>query len=547
MNDYIRNNLHEKDSECDKYYRISRTAESKDVLLAFSAVGVSAGKFNGSRALSQFPVNIIYLNCDRNWYLNGVPGLGSTLEETIESLKEIIYSLAKNEGRVIAYGGSMGGYGAVLYACLLEAEMAIATGVEFCLLIEGGATFGLLDNHVDIERIRSVDLAKIVQSSRTQIYLYYGENYYSDLICGLKVSTLNNVSIATLRNFSHSLPPYIQSSYGLTKFIQYHLDHRALYPFGENIVGDLLNYPTLIKNLHSIKNKPHLLEKDEVDYLREQFQEYIDPKRYSNNVVGQASFGLSTLHSSFFSLETAIIYAQQATDFMPSNIYCWLNLARLLFEAKNYKASILAASKAIKYENPNINLDACEAYFLKAEALSVLGKHKTSFNFINRAEKKYLRKGRSEQRRRNRINLFRLEHSRQTMVRILESQNVSVDFSIIEDRDGHFEVSKFDHQTRMIAKDSVDLTFGGLLLSKNSNRIIKRIIAIQSGKVISHAQMNLRSPRLARKYPDNPSSYRARFFIKLKEFAFEKKIYLCSIFNDKERVMIATIYLPLSF
>jgi hypothetical protein len=351
------------------YCKVVNKGDSKDVLLVFSAIGVPKGKFNGTNALKHYNLNIIYLNCNRTWYLNGIPGLGDSLESTIAFLKGLIYSFTHGQGRLIAYGGSMGGYGAILYACLLNAEIAIATGAELKMLIKGGITRKVLksSNINDINKL--IDLHKIINESPTSIYIYYGENYYPDLMSGLEVIEQENVILNSLKNFNHALPPYIDKVYGLQNFIDFHIKERKSFKFLHNELGDLFQYRRLIRTLYQVLYKFESFNKDKKNEIVQYFKDFAIHQKFSDNSKSHALFGLSTAYQKLNHIDLSILACEQSTQLNPSNMLFWMKLAKLIFNKQQYLDVIVVADKIIELEKPEFNLDGFEAFSLKIESL----------------------------------------------------------------------------------------------------------------------------------------------------------------------------------
>ena len=73
------------------------------------------------------PFNRILVRDIRNsWYHRGIPGLGSHVDEVAASLRGLVRSIRPS--RVLTIGQSMGGYAAILFGMLLDADRIIAFG-----------------------------------------------------------------------------------------------------------------------------------------------------------------------------------------------------------------------------------------------------------------------------------------------------------------------------------------------------------------------------------------------------------------------------------
>jgi pimeloyl-ACP methyl ester carboxylesterase len=104
-------------------FRLS--AGSDTAIVAFGHRGASGVSAPYGPILEQLPATsqIVVRDPSSRWYQAGLPGIGETLEEIAERLKWEIAELGAT--RIVTFGSSMGGYAAILFGCLLDAERAI--------------------------------------------------------------------------------------------------------------------------------------------------------------------------------------------------------------------------------------------------------------------------------------------------------------------------------------------------------------------------------------------------------------------------------------
>jgi hypothetical protein len=224
---------------------------SNRTIIAFSAINCPVGKFHGSRALQDVDCNMVFINCPRNsWYLDGIPGLGGNIEDAAEALRGLLVKFGLSDTRIMTWGGSMGGYGAVVFGSLLNAEAIIATGAEIELLIPGGNSELILKSiqrRIDIEK---PDISRILAQANSRISLYVGEFFYPDLVSALQVANRPATTITTLRDFGHPLPGYLNDTYGLGEFILHHFDEHDSFPFQHEEVGCMTSFTEHWRSLH---------------------------------------------------------------------------------------------------------------------------------------------------------------------------------------------------------------------------------------------------------------------------------------------------------
>ena len=187
------------------YWCIDRTIGAKDVCIVFSAANTKKGSFLLRKALRDFPCHKIFVNCVGNsWYLDGIPGLGTTLKETARSLSSIVSDLKSDGSKIITVGCSMGGYAAILVGSILNANYTFATGAQLFLGLEGS-----LSKKIDFKKYENVDPSLLIDKSSTKIFWGVGEDCFADIYCLSHFRNRHNENITafSIRNYSHSIPP----------------------------------------------------------------------------------------------------------------------------------------------------------------------------------------------------------------------------------------------------------------------------------------------------------------------------------------------------
>jgi len=85
------------------------------------------GRLKKLEEISGRHINKILVRDSGNaWYHRKIDGLGDHPDETVESLRELVRTIAP--GKVITIGQSMGAYAAIMYGLLLDAQQIIAFG-----------------------------------------------------------------------------------------------------------------------------------------------------------------------------------------------------------------------------------------------------------------------------------------------------------------------------------------------------------------------------------------------------------------------------------
>jgi hypothetical protein len=121
--------------------------DSSPLLINFSPVNSSSWKYNGQYFFKDLDFSILFVNDVRScWYANGVDSLSFNIDGLIKNLKYII-DLLKPE-KLVTFGASMGGWGALFFGIKLSANTVIAINPELEMFREGSRTKGIIKPNV---------------------------------------------------------------------------------------------------------------------------------------------------------------------------------------------------------------------------------------------------------------------------------------------------------------------------------------------------------------------------------------------------------------
>lgn len=146
------------------------------LIISFSGLG---GEFNFENTLSGLDVNVLYIrDLKHHWYLNGIKGITKDVEGTKQWLQAFIAE--RKPRQVITVGASAGGFAALLYGALLNANNIVAFSPQsfmdrqHCLRY---FDYRWLDRVVEINldqpKNQFLDLVPVVAHSTQPIYIYY--------------------------------------------------------------------------------------------------------------------------------------------------------------------------------------------------------------------------------------------------------------------------------------------------------------------------------------------------------------------------------------
>ena len=339
--------------------------------------------------MSGFPASQIFLNCiDNGWYIAGIPGLGCDVSQVAERLQEVVGDLRGAQGKTIFYGGSMGGYGALLYGSLLNVDYILATGVETILSVPGGHSAAFLNG-----KSADFDLFSIVKNSQAKTFLYYGEYFPPDLLSALHIRPAleNHGSVIVVKNKGHSLPPLLDKLYGLPKIFE------NILSSGDTQINDvvsspILDYGELVEAIFAVFTGPTGPGKDSTS-----LQAHMDCLAYCardlslpDNCRAHALYAYSQgclLKSNLAQAKSSI---EQSIELEKENFRIYGQAARCAFLLEDWDAAISHGVKSIRLQRPDL-LDADNSIlnlvvevFLKKQdaigALRVIAKEMKRFN-----------------------------------------------------------------------------------------------------------------------------------------------------------------------
>lgn len=184
---------------------------TNDLLVVFSPFAVPVGKFGFSGAFSKDDCDYLFLNCPDNlFYLEGVPGLGKDVEETLSAIGEII---SKYKGsRICFFGSSMGANGALHYGTSLGVNNIIAFSAKSNIEILS-YTF---KNNKHSSRIKYIpDYVAMASEAKSKIWLIAGDNEFTDYISLCMFPNKFNIVKLLSHGSDHYLVRMIHERYGL--------------------------------------------------------------------------------------------------------------------------------------------------------------------------------------------------------------------------------------------------------------------------------------------------------------------------------------------
>lgn len=172
--------------------------------IVFSHIDEPEGRFSLYGTVRDLPAARLFVNTPRNsWYHDGVPGIAGDVPALAAQLRRAIGALAPRT--VTTVGVSMGGYAALLFGALVDADRTIAFGPETELKLPGSRSSrfvgdrppGPWDDVLPVLERRARPGAVAVLT---------GEADLIDLHCALRVRRVPGVVVRTFRGVGHEVP-----------------------------------------------------------------------------------------------------------------------------------------------------------------------------------------------------------------------------------------------------------------------------------------------------------------------------------------------------
>lgn len=342
-----------------------------DVTIVFAALNTEKGRFLGVRSFMHEEGHTIFVNCpDNQWYLNGIPGLGETWQAAAETLRNLCNELAGPEHQSTYYGGSMGGYGALLYGSRNRAGCIVATGVEFELCVPLGNAI----NH--IKPSGENPIYEEINKHDSNIFVIYGGMSVADLYCASKA--LEKIKKATfniylIKGAGHSIPGILEKEFGLSKFI------KALRC---GCIPEFIGHPI---SSHDLRNVGQLYEiaktSDSVDpaaVVHQLFEE-----ETSVDLLTLACYYCGESLREKNDNDNAIRYYEKGIRLRNDNFMCHVGIAKSYQKSGNTDEAIHHLKLGIGLMDPKTLQSDFNAYILLSRLLLSKKAHAEARNLLN--------------------------------------------------------------------------------------------------------------------------------------------------------------------
>lgn len=204
-------------------FYLRKADKSTKLVIICSPLGFKPGTFHMLDVGNELDANVLYINdTDKNWYQNGIEGLGGDIDTCVAAIDTIRKDLGIKE--TYAVGQSMGASGAILYGCLLNVPI-LAFSAETKLLLPCSRS---IDTFPENSNLPYPDLSALIIKKKPALTLISGEIDAIDLYASQQVTHLSCIKSYTMRNIGHGPAGYLGNRDRLLPLLQRFIDKKPV-------------------------------------------------------------------------------------------------------------------------------------------------------------------------------------------------------------------------------------------------------------------------------------------------------------------------------
>jgi tetratricopeptide (TPR) repeat protein len=311
-------------------------------ILLITCGGISQGMgippYEFSRITSDLKIKKIFLrDCLQSWYQNGIKLVGDSIEQIVSYLKDFIQE--EQIQKVVVTGNSAGGYAAILFGYLLEADAAIAFSPQTFIDPKNRSIFGDNRWQSQINKLYKsfnpetsnkyfdlINLWKHNNSIKTQFYIYFGRDHHLDAVHAARLQGCHNVTLQAYDGNEHNIVKTLRNI-GILKpllLTQLYPESAQIY-YKQGLAYTKQNYldKAIYSYLRAIEIEPNYLE--------------------SYHQLGQ-------IYLKQGEWEQAIAIYQKAIDVSTENAFFFDQLGQIYFQQKNWSLAMQSYQKALEID-----------------------------------------------------------------------------------------------------------------------------------------------------------------------------------------------------
>jgi len=189
--------------------------EASSTVIAFGGMSTQLGMAPAEflKTFTKKNINTVFVkDFHQCWYQKGLLGLSNDIQQTVEVIKERI---PEHQENIYTIGTSAGGFAAILFGVLLNADKIVAFGPQTILTEEIFQNYKSLDSRfqdIDLESKFS-DLKQVLETSEysSSIYIHFAANHADDKAAAERLANLKNVHLYPWETEIHNIAGWLKT------------------------------------------------------------------------------------------------------------------------------------------------------------------------------------------------------------------------------------------------------------------------------------------------------------------------------------------------
>lgn len=189
--------------------------DARSTVIAFGGMSTQLGMPPAEflKSFTQKNINTVFVkDFQQCWYQKGLLGLSTDIQQTVDVIKERIPDQQEN---IYTIGTSAGGFAAILFGALLNADKIVAFGPQTILTEEVFQNFKSLDSRFQDINLESPfsDLKQILETSEysSSIYIHFAKNHDDDKAAAERLANLKNVYLYPWETETHNIAGWLKA------------------------------------------------------------------------------------------------------------------------------------------------------------------------------------------------------------------------------------------------------------------------------------------------------------------------------------------------
>jgi Flp pilus assembly protein TadD len=290
---------------------------ARRIVVFFGAKDLTEGRYNFLQLGREIPATRIFLNNGANdWYQWGIPGLGRSFEESLDSLRR--WQAAMDAPEICLIGTSMGGYAAIQYGAALGARVLAFSTDAVLLAPLSRSAIHFTGTGLNSGIPSCPDLRPLIAAGGADVTLFVGEREPGDLyaaqqLCQAGANMGANTGAATgrLRAISiigsdHYVPTYLSRRSRLGPLIRSFVMGTAL-PV-QSDAGQALDHPDYAAAVYAAQ-----LATDRVDWAEAAAQARLALVAYPHGEAAEMILGWALVKLGQYAEATGLLASALAS------------------------------------------------------------------------------------------------------------------------------------------------------------------------------------------------------------------------------------------